>query len=77
MDTNNFFSPKNKGSNAFSQWDIYSANTTGFTAAPGHYKERSIDLNEERVRKKTATFFMRISSDTRTGTNAAEIFKVA
>ena len=43
--------------------DIHSANATGFGAAADDYMERGIDLNEELIRNKPATFFMRVSSD--------------
>jgi DNA polymerase V len=63
MDTNNFFHAKYTGTKAMTQHDIHSANATGFGAAADDYMERGIDLNEELIRNKPATFFMRISSD--------------
>lgn len=52
-----------RGSKDFSQWDVATANATGFSAAADDYAERGIDLNEQLIRNKPATFFMRISSD--------------
>lgn len=63
MDTDNLFAAKGAGTKAMTQLDIYSANATGFGAAADDYMERGIDLNEELVRNKPATFFMRVSSD--------------
>ena len=59
----NFYSAKHGGTKGFSQQDIYTANTTGFGAAADDYMERGIDLNEELIRNKPATFFMRVNSD--------------
>ena len=37
------------------------ANATGFGAAADDYMERGIDLNEQLIRNKPATYFMRVS----------------
>lgn len=58
-----FYAAGYKGSKDFSQWDVATANATGFSAAADDYAERGIDLNEQLIRNKPATFFMRISSD--------------
>ena len=63
MNSDKIFSAKYAGSKAMTQLDIYSANATGFGAAADDYMERGIDLNEELIRNKPATFFMRVSSD--------------
>jgi DNA polymerase V len=60
---NNFFPAKYLGSKAMTQLDVHSANATGFGAAADDYMERGIDLNEELIRNKPATFFMRVGSD--------------
>ena len=39
------------------------ANATGFGAAADDYMERGIDLNEQLIRNKPATFFMRVSGN--------------
>lgn len=64
MHHDNFYSAKYGGTKGFSQQDIYTANATGFGAAADDYMERGIDLNEELIRNKPATFFMRVNSDT-------------
>lgn len=56
-----------KGSKQFDQWEVPSANATGFGAAADDYMERGIDLNEELIRNKPATFFFRMNSDAMTG----------
>ncbi len=63
MNANNFYPAKYSGTKAMTQLDIPSANATGFGAAADDYMERGIDLNEELIRNKPATFFMRVSSD--------------
>ncbi|MEO8763805.1 MAG: translesion error-prone DNA polymerase V autoproteolytic subunit [Ginsengibacter sp.] len=63
MAPDNFFSAKYMGSKALTQQDIHSANATGFGAAADDYMERGIDLNEELIQNKPATFFMRVSCD--------------
>jgi DNA polymerase V len=63
MNNDKIYSVKYAGSKAMTQLDIHSANATGFGAAADDYMERGIDLNEELVRNKPATFFMRVSSD--------------
>jgi DNA polymerase V len=63
MNTDKIFSAKYAGSKAMTQLDIHAANATGFGAAADDYMERGIDLNEELISNKPATFFMRVSSD--------------
>jgi DNA polymerase V len=63
MNSNNFFPAKYTGTKSLTQLDIHSANATGFGAAADDYMERGIDLNEELICNKPATFFMRVSSD--------------
>ena len=41
---------------------MQSANATGFSAAADDFMERGIDLNEQLIRNKPATFFMRVNS---------------
>jgi DNA polymerase V len=56
-----------KGSKNFNQWEVPTANATGFGAAADDYMERGIDLNEQLIRNKPATFFFRMNSDAMTG----------
>ncbi|HUZ60510.1 MAG TPA: translesion error-prone DNA polymerase V autoproteolytic subunit [Hanamia sp.] len=63
MHSDNFYPARYGGTKDFSQQDIYTANATGFCAAADDYMERGIDLNEELIRNKPATFFMRVNSD--------------
>jgi DNA polymerase V len=67
MDGENFFGARNEGTRQYSQWDVKTADATGFGAAADDYMERGIDLNEQLVRNKPATFFMRIRGDAMTG----------
>jgi len=67
MDISEFTGMNYKGTKRFTQWDVPTANATGFGAAADDYMERGIDLNEQLVRNKPATFFMRVSGDAMTG----------
>jgi DNA polymerase V len=67
MELEQFYGMNYKGSKGFSQWDIPTANATGFGAAADDYMERGIDLNEQLIRNKPATFFMRVTGDAMTG----------
>ncbi|MGC4035967.1 MAG: translesion error-prone DNA polymerase V autoproteolytic subunit [Chitinophagaceae bacterium] len=58
-----FFSAAYKGSKRYSQKDIRTANATGFGAAADDYAERGIDLNEQLIMNKPATFFFRMKGD--------------
>src|SRR6187551_3382660 len=63
MEVENFSGSGYSGSKRFSQQDIPTANATGFGAAADDYMERGIDLNEQLIRNKPATFFMRVSGN--------------
>ncbi|MFX8620594.1 S24 family peptidase, partial [Acinetobacter baumannii] len=56
-----------KGSKQYSQWEVPTANATGFGAAAVDYMERGIDLNEQLIYNKPATFFFRMNSDAMQG----------
>lgn len=51
------------GSKNFTQQEVYTANATGFGAAADDYAERGIDLNEQLIYNKPATFFFRMNGD--------------
>jgi DNA polymerase V len=63
MEVENFFGSSYVGSKGFSQQDVPMANASGFGAAADDYMERGIDLNEQLIRNKPATFFMRLSGN--------------
>ena len=65
MEIEQFFSAGYQGSKQFKQLDVPTANATGFGAAADDYMERGIDLNEQLIRNKPATFMMRESSSVR------------
>jgi DNA polymerase V len=46
---------------------VKTANANGFAAAAEDYAERGIDLNEQLILKKPATFFFRMNGDAMTG----------
>jgi DNA polymerase V len=72
MEEPDFFYSQYKGSKGFKQQNVRTANATGFGAAADDYAERGIDLNEQLVKNKPATFFMRVNSD---AMNGAGIFR--
>jgi len=63
MEGEQFFGASYKGSRQYSQQEIKTANATGFGAAADDYMERGIDLNEQLIRNKPATFFFRMKGD--------------
>jgi DNA polymerase V len=63
MDGEEFYGTAYKGSKQFSQQEVKMANATGFGAAADDYMERGIDLNEQLVKNKPATFFFRMKGD--------------
>ncbi|MEP7106611.1 MAG: translesion error-prone DNA polymerase V autoproteolytic subunit [Ferruginibacter sp.] len=63
MEVENFFNRGYIGSERFTQYDVQTANETGFGAATDDYMERGIDLNEQLIRNKPATFFMRVNGN--------------
>lgn len=67
MDKENGYYTSYKGTKDFTQHNIHSANATGFGAAADDYAERGIDLNEQLIRNKPATFFFRMNSHAMTG----------
>src|SRR6476660_3473456 len=67
MNGENFYYAAYNGSRDFTQQNIQTANATGFGAAADDYAERGIDLNEQLIRNKPATFFMRVNSDAMIG----------
>ncbi len=67
MEVEKFFSAGYSGSRQFRQLDVPTANATGFGAAADDYMERGIDLNEQLIRNKPATYFMRVTGNSMTG----------
>jgi len=63
MEIEKFFAAGYRGSKGYTQHDVATANATGFGAAADDYMERGIDLNEQLIRNKPATFFMRVSGN--------------
>lgn len=51
------------GTKNFSQHDVFTLNASGFGAAADDYAERGIDLNEQLLLNKHATYFFRMNSD--------------
>jgi DNA polymerase V len=51
------------GSKQFTQHNVPHANANGFGAAADDYMERGIDLNEQLILNKPATYFFRMNSD--------------
>lgn len=66
MEVENFFSSGYTGTKRFTQHEVPTANATGFGAAADDYMERGIDLNEQLIRNKPATFFMKVSGSSMT-----------
>lgn len=60
MELEQFFSAGYRGSKAFKQLDVPNADATGFGSPTDDYMDRGIDLNEQLIRNKPATFFMKV-----------------
>jgi len=58
MSGEEFYGPSYKGSKEFTQQQVQTANATGFGAAADDYMDRGIDLNEQLIRNKPATYFL-------------------
>ena len=63
MDGEEFYGTAYKGSKQYTQQEVKTANATGFGAAADDYMERGIDLNEQLIRNKPATFFFKMKGD--------------
>ena len=63
MDGEEFYGAAYKGSKQFTQQEVKTANATGFGAAADDYMERGIDLNEQLIHNKPATYFFRMRGD--------------
>jgi len=61
MEVENFLGSSYNGSKGFTQHNVATANASGFGAATDDYAERGIDLNEQLIKNKPASFFMRVS----------------
>ncbi|MBC6491048.1 LexA family protein [Flavihumibacter stibioxidans] len=67
MELDKSYTPTYTGSKSFSQHQIRNTNATGFGAAADDYAERGLDLNEELIRNKPATFFLRVRGEAMIG----------
>lgn len=67
MNDEQFYGAAYKGSKDYNQWEVKTADATGFGAAADDYMERGVDLNEQLIRNKPSTFFMRMRGDAMTG----------
>jgi DNA polymerase V len=67
MEDEYFFGSGYKGSKKFTQQDVPTANATGFGAAADDYMVRGIDLNEQLIMNKPATFFFKMNGEAMTG----------
>ena len=67
MNEISFYQSAYKSNKDISLQDIPTAKATGFNASADDYMERGIDLNEQLVKNKPATFFFRMNSDAMIG----------
>lgn len=63
MDAEAWYGAAYKGSKDFTQLEVPTANATGFGAAADDFMERGIDLNEQLIHNKPATYFFRMNSE--------------
>ncbi len=62
MDTD-MYKTSYKVSGDFTQHDEHNSNRNGFCTPSDEHMERGIDLNEQLIRNKPATFFLRMNGD--------------
>ncbi|HWB90612.1 MAG TPA: translesion error-prone DNA polymerase V autoproteolytic subunit [Puia sp.] len=73
MELEQFYGMNYKGARRMNQWDAPAANYTDFGAngnsfgVADDHLAHGVDLNEQLIRNKPATFFMRVSGDAMTG----------
>ncbi|MFN6375607.1 MAG: LexA family protein [Chitinophagia bacterium] len=67
MDGEIFYGAAYTGSKTYTQQEVKTANATGFGAASDDHAERGIDLNEQLIRNKPATFFMKVRGEAMIG----------
>ncbi|MCX8020083.1 MAG: translesion error-prone DNA polymerase V autoproteolytic subunit [Chitinophagaceae bacterium] len=67
MEETVFYSSAWRGSKQFTSRTVRTAEATGFGAPADDYMERGIDLNEQLIRNKPATFFFRMRGDAMEG----------
>jgi DNA polymerase V len=63
MESEETYNSVYNGSKNFTQHHVKTANANGFAAAADDYMERGIDLNEQLILNKPATFFFRMNGD--------------
>jgi DNA polymerase V len=63
MEIEQFFATNLLGTKRFAQQQVKTLNASGFGAAADDYAERGIDLNEQLIRNRPATFFFRMNSE--------------
>jgi DNA polymerase V len=63
MESEGTYNSAYSGSKGFTQHHVKTANANGFAAAADDYMERGIDLNEQLILNKPATFFFRMNGD--------------
>lgn len=61
--SDSFFRAAYTGTKQFTQHNVTTANATGFGAAADDFMERGIDLNEQLILNKPATFFFKMNGD--------------
>jgi len=61
------FNSTYKGEKNSTPHDVHCANATGLSTPADEYMERRIDLNEQLIKNKPATFFFRMNGDSMNG----------
>lgn len=61
------FNSTNKGTKNFTPHDVHRANETPLSTPADEYMEGGIDLNEQLIKNKPATFFFRMNGDSMNG----------
>lgn len=67
MDEEIFYNSAYTGTKQYHQNDVKTANASGFGAAADDFMERGIDLNEQLINNKPATYFFKMNSNAMIG----------
>lgn len=67
MKDNFFHASEYRDAQDYRPRELPTPHATAFGAQPDDYTERGIDLNEQLIKNKPATFFMRVNSDAMIG----------
>jgi DNA polymerase V len=67
MDRNIFYEDSNKASGESGRYNLPAANAAGIVTVKDDYPQKGIDLNEQLIKNRSASFFLRVNSEAMIG----------